>query len=403
MPIQATFNKLINHSINQPDSNKVELTIVMPCLNEEETLGNCIKKALAFLEREKIEGEVLISDNGSTDRSQEIAVMLGARLVHAEKKGYGAALDEGINSAKGTYVILGDSDESYDFSNLMPFVTELRNGCDLVIGNRFKGGIEKGAMPFLHKYIGNPVLSFIGRLFFHIKIRDFHCGLRGLTKKAYKEMNLHTTGMEFASEMVVKAALLKMNIVEVPITLSVDGRNRPPHLRTWHDGWRHLRFLLMFSPKWLFLFPGLFIIFVSLVFGSLLFFNPIKVNGVVFDIHTLIVSSFALLIGVQFVFFHSFVKIYSITSGIIPSDNKFENIFKFFTLERGLLVGIFFFFLGAFIMLNNFISWSSAGFSDLIPTYFVRRILSGIVPFILGIQIIIYSFIFSIIGIQEKK
>jgi len=389
--------------IKEKNSSKVELSIVMPCLNEAETLGNCIKKALAFIERENIEGEILISDNGSTDCSQEIAVKYNARLVHANKKGYGASLEEGINDAKGTYVIMGDSDESYDFSNLMPFVNELRKGCDLVIGNRFKGGIEKGAMPFSHKYIGNPVLSFIGRLFFHIKIADFHCGLRGLTKKAFKEMNLRTTGMEFASEMVVKAALLKMKIVEVPTTLSVDGRSRPPHLRTWHDGWRHLRFLLMFSPKWLFLYPGLFIILISLLFSSLLFINPIKVNGVVFDIHTLIVTSFALLIGVQFVFFHSFVKIYSITSGIIPSDKKFENIFNYFTLERGLLVGILIFLIGAIIMLNNFLSWSSAGFSDLVPSYFVRRILSGIVPSVLGIQIIIFSFIFSIIGIREEK
>ena len=381
----------------------MELTIVMPCLNEHETLGNCIKKALAFIEREKIEGEVLVSDNGSTDCSQDIAIKNGARLVHANKKGYGAALGEGIKNAKGTYVIIGDSDDSYDFSNLLPFVNELRKGCDLVIGNRFKGGIQKGAMPFSHKYIGNPLLSFIGRLFFHIKITDFHCGLRGLTKNAFKEMNLRTTGMEFASEMVVKAALLKMRIVEVPTTLSVDGRSHKPHLRTWKDGWRHLRFLLMFSPKWLFLYPGVVIIFLSLLFGFLLFINPIKVNGIVFDIHTMIVTSFALLIGVQFVFFHSFVKIFSITSGIIPSDKKFENLFRFFTLERGLIVGILIFLIGTILMLMNFFSWSSAGFHDLIPSYFVRRILSGIVPIVLGIQIIIYSFIFSIIGIKEEK
>jgi glycosyltransferase involved in cell wall biosynthesis len=381
----------------------VELTILMPCLNEAETLGKCIKKSLAFIERENIVGEVLISDNGSTDGSQEIAVTYGARLVHAEKKGYGAALQTGIESAKGTYIIMGDADESYDFSNLMPFINELRNGCDLVMGNRFKGGIKKGAMPFLHRYLGNPVLSFIGRLFFHVKIRDFHCGLRGFTKNAYLKMNLHSTGMEFATEMVVKAALYKMKIVEVPTILSPDGRNRPPHLRTWHDGWRHLRFLLMFSPKWLFLFPGLFIIFISLLFGSLLFINPIEVKGIVFDIHTLIVTSFALLIGLQFVFFHSFVRIYSITSGLIPSDKKFENIFRLFTLERGLLVGFVFFLLGAIVLLTNFLSWSSAGFSDLDPSSFVRRILSGILPFVLGIQIIIFSFIFSIIGIKEMK
>ena len=375
----------------------------MPCLNEQETLGNCIKKALAFIEREKIEGEVIVSDNGSTDGSQEIAIKNGARLVYARKKGYGAALEEGIRNAKGTYVIMGDSDDSYDFSNLLPFVNELRKGCDLVIGNRFKGGIQKGAMPFSHRYIGNPILSFIGRLFFHIKISDFHCGLRGLAKNAFKEMNLRTTGMEFASEMVVKAALLKMRIVEVPTTLSIDGRSHKPHLRTWRDGWRHLRFLLMFSPKWLFLYPGFVIIFLSLLFGFLLFINPIKVKGIVFDIHTLIVASFALLIGVQFVFFHSFVKIFSITSGIIPSDKKFENLFSFFTLERGLSVGILIFLTGTILMLMNFLSWSSAGFHDLVPSYFVRRVLLGIVPIVLGIQIIIYSFIFSIIGIKEEK
>jgi len=381
----------------------VELTILMPCLNEEETLGNCIKKALSFLEREKIEGEVVISDNGSTDSSVEIAISLGARLVHSKDKGYGAALQEGMSNAKGTYIIMGDSDDSYDFSNLMPFVNELRKGSDLVIGNRFKGGIEKGAMPFLHRYVGNPVLSFLGRLFFRIKIRDFHCGLRGLTKGAFEEMNLQTTGMEFASEMVVKAALHKMKIVEVPTSLSVDGRSHPPHLRTWHDGWRHLRFLLMFSPRWLFLFPGLFIIFVSLLSGLFLILSPVKLYGVVFDIHTLIVSAFALLTGLQFVFFHMFVKIYSTTSGLIPSDKKFENLFRYYTLERGMLIGLIIFLAGTAMMVYNFFSWSSAGFSDLVPSYFVRRILIGIVPVVLGIQIVIFSFIFSIIGIKGKK
>ena len=375
----------------------------MPCLNEAETLEKCIKKALAFVERENIIAEILISDNGSTDGSQEIALKNGARVVHAEKKGYGAALRKGIESAKGNYIIMGDADDSYDFSDLMPFLVELRKGCDLVMGNRFRGGIKKGAMPFLHRYIGNPVLSFIGKLFFHIKINDFHCGLRGFTKTAYLKMNLHTTGMEFATELVVKAALHKMRIVEVPTTLSPDGRNRPPHLRTWHDGWRHLRFLLMFSPKWLFLFPGLLIIFISLFFGTLLLINPIEIKGVVFDIHTLIVASFALLIGVQFVFFHLFVRIYSITSGLIPSDRKFENMFRFFTLERGLLGGIIISLLGAIILTNNFLTWSSAGFPDLDPSYFVRRVLSGILPLALGVQIIIYSFIFSIIGIKEMK
>ena len=381
----------------------IELSVVMPCLNEAETLEICIKKALAFFERENINGEVVISDNGSTDGSQEIAEKNGARLVHAKEKGYGAALQEGIKNAKGTYVIMGDADDSYDFSNLMPFVNELRNGCDLVMGNRFKGGVQKGAMPFLHKYLGNPVLSFIGRLFFNIKIKDFHCGLRGFRKDAYEKMNLHTTGMEFASEMVVKSALNKMNIVEVPTTLSPDGRTRAPHLRTWRDGWRHLRFLLMFSPKWLFLYPGLLILLASTIISAIILIKPVQINHVVFDIHTLIASSFAILIGLQFIFFHSFVRIYSVTSGLIPSDKKFDNLFHFFTLERGLLIGIIPFLLGIIGMLYNFFSWSSLGFSDLEPTIFVRKILFSIIPLVIGIQIILYSFIFSIIGIKEKR
>ena len=381
----------------------IELSVVMPCLNEAETLEICIKKALAFFERENINGEVVISDNGSTDGSQEIAEKNGARLVHAKEKGYGAALQEGIKNAKGTYVIMGDADDSYDFSNLMPFVNELRNGCDLVMGNRFKGGVKKGAMPFLHKYLGNPVLSFIGRLFFNIKIKDFHCGLRGFRKDAYERMNLHTTGMEFASEIVVKSALNKMKIVEVPTTLSPDGRTRAPHLRTWRDGWRHLRFLLMFSPKWLFLYPGLLILLVSTIISAMILIKPVQINHVVFDIHTLIASSFAILIGLQFIFFHSFVRIYSVTSGLIPSDKKFDNLFHLFTLERGLLIGIIPFLLGIIGLLYNFFSWSSLGFSDLEPTIFVRKILFSIIPLVIGIQIILYSFIFSIIGIKEKR
>lgn len=397
--MEESAKEYINHSETLP----IELSVVMPCLNEAETLEKCILKARAFFENANIDGEIIVSDNGSTDGSQEIAARNGARLVHARTRGYGAALHEGINIARGKYVIMGDADDSYDFSDLMPFLMELRNGCDLVMGNRFKGGIKKGAMPFIHRYLGNPVLSFTGRLFFHIKIRDFHCGLRGFTKKAYDRMNLHTTGMEFASEMVVKAALNKMIIAEVPTTLSPDGRSHPSHLRTWHDGWRHLRFLLMFSPRWLFLYPGLFIILVSILLGSLLIVRPVEIEGVVLDIHTLIVASFALLVGVQMVFFHLFVRIYSIVSGLIPTDRHFEKLLRYFTLERGLLVGIVIVITGAVLMIINFISWGSTGFSDLEPTYFVRRILSGILPFALGIQIITFSFIFSILGIREKK
>lgn len=381
----------------------IELSIVMPCLNEAETLEVCIKKAKSFFENEKISGEVVISDNGSTDGSQEIAIKNGARLVHAIEKGYGAALLEGIKNAHGKYIIMGDADDSYDFLNLFPFLTELRNGCDLVMGNRFKGGIKKGAMPFIHKYLGNPVLSFIGRLFFKIKIKDFHCGLRGFTKEAFQKMELHTSGMEFASEMVVKAALHKMKIVEVPTTLSPDGRSRPPHLRTWRDGWRHLRFLLMFSPKWLFLYPGLFIVIISSIISSLIIIGPVSIKGIVFDIHTLIASSFALLIGIQLVFFHSFVKIYSITSRMVPDDKKIEKWFRYFTLERGLVFGLIILIAGIIVMINNILAWSSLGFSDLEPTTFVRKVLFAVLLIVIGIQSIFYSFILSILGIKERK
>lgn len=283
----------------------MEISIVMPCLNEAETLEICITKALNFLKKNNILGEVIIADNGSTDGSLKIAEKLGAKVVHAKIKGYGAALQAGVKNAEGKYVIIGDSDDSYDFSNLMPFIEKLREGNDLVMGNRFKGGIAKAAMPFLHRYVGNPVLSFIGRLFFKTEIRDFHCGLRAFSKEAYKKMDLKTTGMEFASEMVVKASLKKMRIQEVPTTLSPDGRTRPPHLRTFRDGWRHLRFLLIFSPKWLFLIPGISLLIVSLIGSGIILMGAIQISNVVLDIHTLIVLSFVFLVGIQFIFFHA--------------------------------------------------------------------------------------------------
>lgn len=381
---------------------KIELSIVMPCLNEAETLEICIRKAHAFLEKSDINGEVVISDNGSTDGSQEIAKVNGARLVNALEKGYGAALQEGINSARGKYVIMGDADDSYDFLSLMNYVEKLREGYDLVMGNRFKGGVKKGAMPFLHKYLGNPVLSFIGRLFFRIPIRDFHCGLRGFSKNAYKKMGLYTTGMEFASEMVVKAALHKMKITEVPTVLHPDGRSRPPHLRTWRDGWRHLRFLLMFSPNWLFLFPGVVITLISALFGFLVILKPFELEGVTFDIHTSIILAFTLIIGVQLIFFHFFVKIYSVVSGLTPETKNFNNLFKYFNLERGLILGLLLFITGIVLMGLNFYNWSAIGFGDLDPVIFVRKVLLAVIPFTLGIQIMIFSFMFSIIGIKRK-
>ena len=276
----------------------------MPCLNEAETLGICIKKAKGFLKKNNIDGEILISDNGSTDDSIKIAESLGARVVNAPTKGYGGALITGCQKALGEYVIMGDADDSYDFENLMPFLDKLREGYDLVMGNRFKGGIEKGAMPWSHKYIGNPVLSFIGRLFFKSKIKDFHCGLRGYNRERMMDLGLRTTGMEYASEMIVMSELAGYRIAEVPTTLKKDGRSRPPHLRSFHDGWRHLKFLLMYSPKWLFLYPGIFLIVVGLIGGIILTIGQFSVGSVVFGIHTLLYCMIAIILGVNIVYFY---------------------------------------------------------------------------------------------------
>ncbi|WP_430907158.1 glycosyltransferase family 2 protein [Maribacter sp. 2-571] len=382
---------------------EIELSIVMPCLNEAETLQVCIEKAKSFLESSQIRGEIVISDNGSTDGSQDIALENGARVVHAPEKGYGAALLTGIQSAEGKYVIMGDADDSYDFLGLMPYVVKLREGYDLVMGNRFKGGIKKGAMPFIHKYLGNPVLSFIGRLFFKIPIRDFHCGLRGFKKQSFIKMDLHTTGMEFASEMIVKAALNKMKISEVPTVLSPDGRSRPPHLRTWRDGWRHLRFLLMFSPNWLFLYPGAVITILAAAFSFILVLKPVSLGGITFDIHTIIILAFMLIIGIQLIFFHYFVKIYSVVKGLVPETKDFNKMFNYFNLERGLVLGLILTLLGIVQIAYNFYTWGTLGFGGLEPVIFVRRVLLAVVPLTLGLQTIMYSFMFSIIGIKRNK
>src|SRR6201997_1332118 len=279
---------------NTANGVHVELTVVMPCLNEAETVATCVRKAVRFIADSGISGEVLVADNGSTDGSRQLAEDAGARVVPIPERGYGNALMGGIIAARGEYVIMGDADDSYDFTNLMPFVTELRKGYDLVMGNRFKGGIAPGAMPPLHKYLGNPVLSFIGRLFFPSAIGDFHCGLRGFNRESALQLNLQATGMEFASEMVVKATLWGRDISEVPATLKKDGRSRPPHLRSWRDGWRHLRFLLLFSPRWLFLLPGVLLFVFGIAAGAMVAAGPVTIGSFTFDVDTLVVASAAI-------------------------------------------------------------------------------------------------------------
>lgn len=374
----------------------------MPCLNEAETLAICIKKAQSFFDKNKVVGEIVIADNGSTDGSIAIAQSLNVIVVHAEQKGYGSALKAGINIAKGSYVIMGDADDSYDFSNLMPYLIELRKGNDLVMGNRFKGGIEKSAMPFLHKYLGNPVLSFIGRLFFKINIRDFHCGLRGFSKSAYEKMDLKTSGMEFASEMVVKSKLNNLSIIEVPTTLSIDGRTRAPHLKTWRDGWRHLRFLMLYAPNWLFLYPGLLLAVIGLVMSVILVINPLQLGKFVFDVHTLLYTSAFLLVGFQFIIFYGLTKVFAVENELLPKSTRYNKLFQFINLEKGLVIGFLLMIIGVILSFKGLASWQSTNFGQLDSSTTLRIIIPAITTLQLGVQTVLFSFFFSVLGLKKQ-
>ena len=380
-----------------------EFSIVMPCLNESETLAICIEKANQFFRTNAINGEVIIADNGSSDGSQEIALNHGAKVISIANKGYGNALKGGIENASGKYIIMGDADDSYDFSNLTPFIEKLRDGADLVIGNRFKGGIKKGAMPFLHKYLGNPVLSYLGRLFFNSSIGDFHCGLRGFSKEAYLKMNLATSGMEFASEMIVKSHLLNLKIVEVPTILHKDGRSRKPHLNTWSDGWRHLRFLLLYSPKWLFLFPGIIMMVLGFIFSLLLIISPIQILTVTFDMHTLLYATSSLLIGFQFVVFYGFTKVFAVTQNLLPKSSRYNLLFKYINLEKGLILGFITTLIGVILSIYGLSLWSKNNYGVLEVQTTLRIIIPAVTTIIIGVQIILFSFFFSILGLKDEK
>lgn len=380
----------------------MELTILMPCLNEAKTISICIEKAKKFLEVNNIDGEILIADNGSTDGSREIARSNGARVVDIEEKGYGAALIGGCNAAYGKYVIMGDSDDSYDFLNLMPFVEKLREGYELVMGNRFKGGIEKGAMPPLHKYLGNPVLSFIGRVLYKSDIKDFHCGLRGYNRESILKLNLHTLGMEYASEMVVQATLHKLKITEVPTTLKKDGRDRPPHLRSWSDGWRHLTFLLMHSPKWLFLFPGLILFIIGLILGSFIIISPIIIKNITLDVNTLIYTSVSTIIGFQLILYYILTLKYAEKTKFIPSTPISKKLVKF-TMNQGILIGAILFFIGLIGSIIAICIWSYNDFGALIPEKMLRLTIPILVLFVCSIQLMFSSFFLGILEIKIKK
>lgn len=383
-------------------ASSVELSIVMPCLNEAETLATCVRKACGFLERSGILGEVLVADNGSADGSPDIATQNGARVIAVARKGYGSALQGGIDAAAGRYVIMGDADDSYDFSSLMPFVQKLREGYDLVMGNRFRGGVLPGAMPPLHRFIGNPVLTGIGRLFFRSPVGDFHCGLRAFSKSAYQQMKLRTTGMEFASEMVVKATLLNMRISEVPVTLARDGRSRPPHLRSWRDGWRHLRFLLLYSPRWLFLYPGLALMALGLVVGGWLLPGTRRVGSLGLDAQTLLYAGMAILLGFQAVLFAVFTKVFAISAGLLPEDRRLKRMLSHVSLESGLLVGALLFLFGFAGSLYAVGLWGEASFGELDPSKTLRVIIPSVVSLTLGIQIILSSFFLSVLNLERR-
>src|SRR5258706_1616175 len=372
----------------------VEVSIVMPCLNEAETLAKCIRHAQRAIAKGGLAAEIIVADNGSTDGSQKIATDLGAKVVDVPRKGYGSALIGGIDAAQGRLVVMGDADDSYDFEAIGPLIDKLREGHDLVVGNRFTGGIEPGAMPWSHRWIGNPVLTFISRVFFHAPVGDTHCGLRAFRKDAYEKMRLRATGMEFASEMVIKASLKGMRITEVAVKLRPDGRTRAPHLRTWRDGWRHLRFMLLFSPRWLFLYPGLALFAVGLVLSALLLGGPLHVAGVRLDIHTLLVAGFLALIGYQLVLFAVFTKIFAVRTGFHPPHPMLEAVFRYVTLEVGLAAG-------ALDMTTRFVglvlavvSWRSVGFGNLDPSLTMREVIPAVVLLVLGTQKVFASFFF---------
>lgn len=381
--------------------DELELSIVMPCLNEAETLATCLLKAQRFLQEHGIAGEIIVADNGSTDGSIEIATRHGARVVVVQERGYGSALLGGIAATQGRAIIMGDADDSYDFTALLPFVEKLREGFDLVMGNRFLGGIALGAMPWLHRALGNPVLSGLGRLFFRSGVGDFHCGLRGFQKASVVRMDLQTTGMEFASEMIVKASLLGMRIAEVPTRLSPAGRTRRPHLRTWRDGWRHLRFMLLYSPRWLFLYPGLLLMILGAATGIWLLPGPRRIGAITVDVHTLLYAAAAVFMGFQTVLFAVFTKVFGVSAGLLPPDLRFRRWFEYIRLETGLAAGGILLAGGIAASVYAVRAWGDAAFGPLDASRTLRLVIPAVLMLVLGSQVILASFFLSVLGLRR--
>jgi len=379
-----------------------ELSVVMPCLNEARTLAACIREAANAMQAAGINGEIVIADNGSTDGSQAIATAGGARVAAVAAKGYGHALRGGIEAARGRYILMGDADGSYDFSHLPRFVEQLRAGHDLVMGNRFRGGVQPGAMPWKNRYLGNPILSFIGRLFFPTTIGDFHCGLRAFSVEAYHRMNLRTTGMEFASELVIKSVVMGLRVTEVPTVLRPDGRDRPPHLRPWRDGWRHLRFMLLFSPRWLFLYPGLLLMAGGFAAMIALLPGPFVIGRVSFDVHTLLFAALAILIGFQAVSFAALSKFFAMRAGLRPPEEKFETWLRQNTLESGLASGAILFVAGLVLWASAVWIWGEHGFGPLQPAQTLRWVIPGALCLTLGCQLVLTSFFLGVLRLDTR-
>jgi glycosyltransferase involved in cell wall biosynthesis len=380
----------------------LEVSVIMPCLNEGATVGTCVTKALQAIQSLNLRGEVVVGDNGSTDGSQQIARAHGARVISVEKYGYGAALQGAMAAARGRFVVMGDSDDSYDFAQIGVFLDKLREGYDLVIGNRFSGKILPGAMPSLHRYAGNPILSGVGRLFFKSPIGDFHCGLRAFRRKSIEQLRLQMLGMEFASEMIVKATIFGLRLTEIPTTLAPDGRLRASHLRTWRDGWRHLRFLLVYSPRWLFLYPGALIFALGIVATFWLLPGPRTISNVTFDVDTLLFSAMAILVGFQSIIFAAFTEVFAVTQGLLPQDVRFAKFFQHAKLETGLIVGMALFLVGVGMWVAGLRYWSSMHFGPLNPTSVLRIVIPGILCLTLGFQIILSSFFLSVLSMERQ-
>ncbi|MBV8672575.1 MAG: glycosyltransferase family 2 protein [Acidobacteriaceae bacterium] len=398
LPISAAGDRFAE---SDAVSQQVKVSIVMPCLNEAETLATCIRKAFAAIDQAGCSGEVIVADNGSVDGSRQIAIDEGARLVEVPIRGYGAALMAGISASHGKYVLMADADDSYDFFDLSKFVASLDAGADLAMGNRFYN-IEPGAMPPLHRYLGNPVLSMIGRVFFRIPVRDFHCGIRAFRRSSILSLDLRTTGMEFASEMVVRAALGKLRISEVPTSLRPDGRSRAPHLRTWKDGWRHLRFLLIYSPRWLFFYPGLIASTIGLLLSAWLLPGPRTVGGLRLDVDTLVYALGLFMIGVHSMAFAACGKIYAMSIGLLPADRPFQRVFRHLYLERALLLSALLLLVGFGTAVFSVSLWFKASLGELNPVHMLRITLPSMVAILLGFELAILSFFLSLLGMPIR-